>query len=104
MRRRVSKVSSSIQFGALPIAGLAVGLVTPPVGKCPNVCSAISGLSVVDIFRGAISIANLLVLILISGFPALSPGCRPPDGLIAAPVVASVPLRRIARKGSANSH
>jgi TRAP-type C4-dicarboxylate transport system permease large subunit len=65
---------SPIQFGAVLITGLAVGLVTPPVGMCLNVCSAISGLSIVNIFRGAIPflIANVLVLILISIFPELS--------------------------------
>ena len=65
---------SPIQFGTVLITGLAVGLVTPPVGMCLNVCSAISGLSIVHIFRGAIPflIANVLVLILISIFPELS--------------------------------
>lgn len=65
---------SPIQFGAVLITGLAVGLVTPPVGMCLNVCSAISGKSIIDVFRGAAPflIANLLVLLLISIFPALS--------------------------------
>ena len=65
---------SPIQFGAVLITGLAVGLVTPPVGMCLNVCSAISGQSIVNVFRGAAPflVANLLVLLLISIFPALS--------------------------------
>ncbi len=65
---------SPIQFGAVLITGLAVGLVTPPVGMCLNVCAAISGQSIVNIFRGALPFlaANVLVLILISVFPALS--------------------------------
>ena len=65
---------SPIQFGAVLITGLAVGLVTPPVGMCLNVCSAISGLSIVNIFRGAIPflIANVAVLLLITVFPGLS--------------------------------
>lgn len=65
---------SPIQFGAVLITGLAVGLVTPPVGMCLNVCSSISGLSIVKVFRGAIPflIANVTVLLLISVFPALS--------------------------------
>ncbi len=65
---------SPIQFGAVLITGLAVGLVTPPVGMCLNVCSQISGLSVVNVFRGAAPFlcANVLVLILISVFPVLS--------------------------------
>lgn len=65
---------SPVQFGAVLITGLAVGLVTPPVGMCLNVCSTISGLGIVRVFRGAIPflIANVCVLILISVFPALS--------------------------------
>ena len=65
---------SPIQFGSVLITGLAVGLVTPPVGMCLNVCSAISGQSIVNVFRGAAPflVANLLVLLLISAFPALS--------------------------------
>jgi tripartite ATP-independent transporter DctM subunit len=65
---------SPIQFGAVLITGLAVGLVTPPVGMCLNVCSAISGQSILNIFRGAIPflVANVTVLILISIFPGLS--------------------------------
>jgi TRAP-type C4-dicarboxylate transport system permease large subunit len=65
---------SPIQFGAVMITGLAVGLVTPPVGMCLNVCSAISKQSIVSIFRGALPflLADLLVLLLISLFPALS--------------------------------
>ncbi len=65
---------SPIQFGAVLITGLAVGLVTPPVGMCLNVCSAISGQSIINIFRGAAPflIANVLVLLLISIFPELS--------------------------------
>lgn len=56
------------------ITGLAVGLVTPPVGMCLNVCSAISGLSIANIFRGAVPflVANVLVLLLITVFPQLS--------------------------------
>ena len=65
---------SPIQFGAVLITGLAVGLVTPPVGMCLNVCSSISGQSIIAIFRGALPflLANVLVLLLITVFPALS--------------------------------
>lgn len=60
------------QFGAVLITGLAVGLVTPPVGMCLNVCSAISGISIVSVFRGAAPflIANVLVLVLVATVPA----------------------------------
>ena len=65
---------SPIQFGAVLITGLAVGLVTPPVGMCLNVCSAISGQSIINVFRGAAPflVANVLVLILISTIPELT--------------------------------
>ena len=43
---------SPIQFGAILISGLAVGAVTPPVGTCINVGSAISGLGIGTIFKG----------------------------------------------------
>jgi len=65
---------SPIQFGAILISGLAVGAVTPPVGTCINVASAISGLGIGSIFRGTIPFlaANVLTLILISIFPQLT--------------------------------
>ncbi len=65
---------SPIQFGAVLITGLAMGLVTPPVGMCLNVCASISGHSIISVFRGALPflLANLLVLILISLIPELS--------------------------------
>ena len=65
---------SAIHFGAILITGLAVGLVTPPVGMCLNVCSAISGLSIGAIFRAALPflIANVATLLLITLVPSLS--------------------------------
>jgi tripartite ATP-independent transporter DctM subunit len=65
---------SPIQFGAVLITGLAMGLVTPPVGMCLNVCASISGHSIISVFRGALPflLANLLVLVLISLIPELS--------------------------------
>jgi tripartite ATP-independent transporter DctM subunit len=64
---------SPIQFGVVLISGLAVGACTPPVGNCLNVCAAISGLGIGEIFAGAAPFlfANFLTLILISIFPAL---------------------------------
>lgn len=63
-----------IQFGVILICGLAMGLVTPPVGMCLNVCSAISKLQIGTIFRAALPflLANLITLILITFFPFLS--------------------------------
>ena len=65
---------NGIQFGVLLISGLAVGLVTPPVGMCLNVASAISGLSIGRIFRGALPflLANFITLLLISFIPQLT--------------------------------
>ena len=65
---------SPVQFGAILITGLAVGAITPPVGTCINVASAISGLGIGSIFRGSIPFltANVLTLTLISIFPQLT--------------------------------
>jgi tripartite ATP-independent transporter DctM subunit len=65
---------SSVQFGVILICGLAVGLVTPPVGMCLNVASAISKLGIGRIFRGALPflLANAITLVLITLLPALS--------------------------------
>ena len=63
-----------IQFGVILISGLAMGLVTPPVGMCLNVCSAISKLQIGTIFRAAAPflLANLITLILITYVSSLS--------------------------------
>ena len=65
---------NSIQFGVILIAGLAVGLVTPPVGMCLNVASAISKLEIGTIFKSAIPflMANLITLLLITFIPNLT--------------------------------
>jgi tripartite ATP-independent transporter DctM subunit len=65
---------SAIQFGVILISGLAVGLVTPPVGMCLNVASVISRLGIGRIFRGALPflLANAITLVLITLLPALS--------------------------------
>lgn len=65
---------NGIQFGVILISGLAVGLVTPPVGMCLNVCSAISKVQIGTIFKAAAPflLANLITLILITFIPALS--------------------------------
>lgn len=65
---------SPVQFGVLLIAGLAVGAVTPPVGTCLNVASAISHLEIFYIFRGAIPflISNVFVLLLICLYPPIT--------------------------------
>jgi len=65
---------SPIQFGAILIVGMAVGLVTPPVGMCLNVVSTITKLDIVTIFRASIPflIADVIVLLLATFIPALS--------------------------------
>lgn len=65
---------SPIQFGVILITGLAIGLVTPPVGMCLNVASAISKLGIGTIFRAAMpfSLANVITLILITLVPPIS--------------------------------
>jgi tripartite ATP-independent transporter DctM subunit len=65
---------SSIQFGVILITGLAIGLITPPVGMCLNVASAISELGIGTIFRAAVpfSIANVTTLVLITLIPQIS--------------------------------
>ncbi|MBN2428112.1 MAG: TRAP transporter large permease [Deltaproteobacteria bacterium] len=64
----------AIQFGVLLISGLAVGLVTPPVGMCLNVASAISKLEIGTIFKAALPflMANLITLVIIAFFPAFT--------------------------------
>lgn len=59
---------SPLQFGAMLITGLAIGLVTPPVGMCLNACNKINRMPIVDIFKGALPyvICNIIVLVAIS--------------------------------------
>lgn len=65
---------SSLQFGAMFIVGLAIGLVTPPVGMCLNTCSKINGMPILKIARGALpfTCCNIVVLILTAFVPAFS--------------------------------
>ena len=69
----ISAGGSPILFGVVLVIGLAVGACTPPVGNCLNVCSAVSGLRIGIIFRGALPFlaANVLALLLIVLFPSL---------------------------------
>lgn len=65
---------SDLQFGAMFITGLAIGLVTPPVGMCLNVCSKINGMPIIQIARGALPfiLCNVAVLLGVAFIPALS--------------------------------
>ncbi|MBE6906361.1 TRAP transporter large permease [Marasmitruncus massiliensis] len=57
---------SALQFGAMMITGLAIGLVTPPVGMCLNACNKINRMPVVDIFKGAMPYVTCNVIVLVS--------------------------------------
>jgi tripartite ATP-independent transporter DctM subunit len=65
---------SELQFGAIIIVGLAIGLVTPPVGMCLNVASKICRMDIVSIFKSAAPfiVCNVIVLVGITFIPALS--------------------------------
>ena len=65
---------SALQFGAMMITGLAIGLVTPPVGMCLNACNKINRMPIIAIFRGALPylICNVIVLLSISLFSPLT--------------------------------
>ncbi|MCR4818505.1 MAG: TRAP transporter large permease [Fretibacterium sp.] len=63
-----------ITFGMILVVGLAIGLVTPPVGMCLNVGSKISGMSIIDVFKASAPflICNLFVLLLVTFVPFIS--------------------------------
>ena len=65
---------STLQFGAMMITGLAIGLVTPPVGMCLNACNKINRMPIIDIFKGAAPyvVCNIIVLLSISVIPQLT--------------------------------
>ena len=65
---------SSLQFGAMMITGLAIGLVTPPVGMCLNACNKINRMPIIQIFKGALPfvVCNVIVLVAISVWPTLT--------------------------------
>jgi tripartite ATP-independent transporter DctM subunit len=65
---------NELQFGAIIIVGLAIGLVTPPVGMCLNVASKICRMDIVSVFRSdaPFIICNVIVLVGITFVPALS--------------------------------
>jgi tripartite ATP-independent transporter DctM subunit len=63
-----------LQFGAIMITGLAIGLVTPPVGMCLNAANKICGMPIMDIFKSALPfiICNVMVLLLVTYVPEIS--------------------------------
>lgn len=65
---------SDWQFGGIFIIGLAIGLITPPVGMCLNVCNKINGMPIMEIAKGALpfGICNVIVLVAITFIPELT--------------------------------
>ncbi|MCR4830337.1 MAG: TRAP transporter large permease [Pseudobutyrivibrio sp.] len=65
---------STLQFGAIIITGLAIGLVTPPVGMCLNACNKINGMPVIEIFKHALPYiaCNIVVLVAIALYEPLT--------------------------------
>jgi tripartite ATP-independent transporter DctM subunit len=65
---------SSLQLGALLIVGLAIGLVTPPVGMCLNAANKICHMQIMEISKKAMPFitCNIFVMILITFIPAVS--------------------------------
>lgn len=65
---------NEITFGMIMVVGLAIGLVTPPVGMCLNVGSKISGMSITDVFKASAPflICNICVLLLVTFVPFIS--------------------------------
>ena len=63
---------STLHFGMIMIIGLAIGLVTPPVGMCLNVATKIAKMSIVDCFKAAAPflICNIGVLLIVTFIPA----------------------------------
>lgn len=63
-----------LQFGSMVIVGLAIGLVTPPVGMCLNACNKINRMPILEIFKGAAPyvICNIIVLLGVSMIPSLT--------------------------------
>lgn len=65
---------NQLQLGAIMIVGLAIGLVTPPLGMCLNAATKICKMSITQIFRSAIPflICNVIILFLVTFVPELS--------------------------------
>ena len=65
---------NEITFGMILVVGLAIGLVTPPVGMCLNVGSKISNMPITGVFRASAPflVCNLIVLLLVTFVPAVS--------------------------------
>src|SRR5690554_3144250 len=65
---------NELHFGTIIIVGLAIGLVTPPIGMCLNAAAKLSGLPITRIFRAAspFLICNVIILLLVTFIPEIS--------------------------------
>ncbi len=63
-----------LQLGAILIVGLAIGLITPPVGMCLNAATKICGMPITKIARNAVPfiLCNIIVLLLVTFIPEVS--------------------------------
>jgi tripartite ATP-independent transporter DctM subunit len=64
---------SNLQFGIILVVGLAIGLVTPPVGMCLNACTKVNKMPLMDVFEGAIPflLCNVFILLLVTYIPEI---------------------------------
>ena len=64
----------AVQFGVMMILNCGIGLLTPPVGSCLFIGSAVSGVRIEKIVKAALPfyICMLIVLMLVSFVPAIS--------------------------------
>ena len=65
---------STLHFGAILIVGLAIGLVTPPVGMCLYAGSKLSGLPITTLFLGSwpFLTCNLIIFFIVTFVPEVS--------------------------------
>lgn len=63
-----------VQFGAIMVVNLGIGLCTPPVGNCLYVTSLVSGVPIVRLSRAALPFlaANVVTLVLVTYVPWVS--------------------------------
>jgi C4-dicarboxylate transporter DctM subunit len=63
-----------IHFGMVTIIGLAIGLVTPPVGVCLFVAASIARVPVMQVARASVPyiLSTLALVILMIFFPSIS--------------------------------
>jgi C4-dicarboxylate transporter DctM subunit len=65
---------SSLQFGAIMVVNLGIGLVTPPVGNCLYLGVVLAKANLGDMIRATLPFlfVNVVVLLLVTYVPAVS--------------------------------